>query len=60
MELLTLTSAEQFQQCAEFPPLGNSSSRVLAVTVLTIPFARRATTTACAAVQSATPLFRRR
>jgi hypothetical protein len=31
----------------------------LAVTVLPIPFARRAAATACAAVQSTAPLFRR-
>jgi hypothetical protein len=33
--------------------------RPLAVTVLPIPFARRAAATACASVQSGAPLFRR-
>jgi hypothetical protein len=52
MELLTSTSAEQFRQCAEFLPLCNRGLGPLAVTVLPIPFARRAAATACAAVQS--------
>ena len=34
MELLTSTSAEQFQQCAEFPPLRNRGLGPLAVTKL--------------------------
>src|SRR6516225_12241780 len=49
-------STEHFQQCAEFPLLGNRGLGPLAVTVLPMPFARRAAATACAAVQStATP-----
>ena len=35
-------SAEQFQQCAEFLPLRNRGLGPLAVTVLSIPLARRA------------------
>jgi hypothetical protein len=49
--------AEHFQQCDEFVPLRNSSLRPFAVTVLPIPLATRAATTACAAVQSTAPLF---
>jgi hypothetical protein len=41
---------EHFQQCAEFLPLGNRGLSPLAVAVLTIAVARRATATACAAV----------
>jgi hypothetical protein len=52
-------SAEQFQQCAEFPLLPNRGLGPLAVTVLPIPLARRAAATACAAVQSTASLFRR-
>jgi hypothetical protein len=47
--------AEHFQQCAEFPLLRNRVFGPLAVTVLPIPFARRAAATACAAVQSPGP-----
>src|SRR6516162_3792300 len=43
-----LASTEHFQQCAEFPPLRNRGLGPLAVTVLPIPFARRAAATACA------------
>jgi hypothetical protein len=43
-------SAEHFQQCAEFLPLRNRGLGALAVTVLPVPIARRAATTACAAV----------
>src|SRR5215831_14524689 len=53
-------SAGHLEQCAEFLPLRNRGLGPLAVTVLSIPFARRATATACAAVQSTAPLFRRR
>ena len=53
------TSAKHFQQCAELPPLRNRALGPLAVTVLPIPLARRAAATACAAVQSTAPLFRR-
>jgi len=52
-------SAEHFQQCAEFLPLRNRGLGPLAVPVLPIPFARRAAATACAAVQSTAPFFRR-
>src|SRR5260221_14613202 len=45
-------SAEHFEQCAEFLPLRNRGLGPLAVTVLPIPLARRATATDCAAVQS--------
>ena len=38
-------SAEHFQQCAEFPLLRNRGLGAFAVTVLTIPFARRAAAT---------------
>ena len=57
MELLRSTSAEQFQQCAEFLPFRNRALGPLAVTVLPIPLATRAATTACAAVQSTTPFL---
>jgi hypothetical protein len=40
MELLTSTSAEQFQQCAEFLPLRNRGFGTLAVTVLPVPYIR--------------------
>jgi hypothetical protein len=53
-------SADHFQQSAEFLPLRNRGFGSFAVTVLPIPLARRATATACAAVQSTAPLFRRR
>jgi hypothetical protein len=43
-------SAEHFQQRAEFLLLRNRGLGPLAVTVLPIPLARRATATACAAV----------
>jgi hypothetical protein len=46
-------SAEHFEQCAEFPLLRNRGLGPLAVTVLPIPLASRATATGCAAVQSA-------
>jgi hypothetical protein len=49
--------AEHFQQCAEFPPLRNRGPGPLVVTVLPIALAGRAAATACAAVQSAAPLF---
>ena len=42
--------AEHFQQCAESPLLCNRGLGALAVTVLPISLARRATATACAAV----------
>ena len=45
MELLTSTSAEHFQQSAEFMPLCNRAFGPLAVTVLPIPLARRAAAT---------------
>src|SRR5262252_5763095 len=51
-------SAEHFQQCAEFLPLRNRGLGPLAVTVLPIPFARRAPATPCAAVQSTVAFFR--
>src|SRR5215469_1950274 len=51
------TSAEHFQQCAEFVPLRNRGLGPLAVTILPIPFARRAAATACTAVQPTAPLF---
>ncbi len=51
--------AEHFQQCAEFPPLRNRGLGPLVVTVLPIALAGRAAATACAAVQSAAPLFGR-
>jgi len=57
MELLTSTSAEHFQQCAEFLPLRNRGLGPLAVTVLPIPLTTRAATTACAAVQPTSPAF---
>jgi hypothetical protein len=43
-------SAEHFQQCAEFLLLRNRGLGPLAVTVLLIPFARRAAATPCVAV----------
>jgi hypothetical protein len=52
-------SAEHLQQSAEFLPLRNCRLGPLAVTVLPIALARRAAATACAAVQSTAPLFRR-
>jgi hypothetical protein len=55
-----LAGAEHFQQCAEFLPLRNRGLGPLAMTVLPISLAWRAPTTACAAVQSTAPLFRRR
>jgi hypothetical protein len=51
--------AEHFQQCAESPLLCNRGLGALAVTVLPIALAGRAAATACAAVQSAAPLFGR-
>jgi hypothetical protein len=42
---LCQASPEHFQQCAEFPLLRNRGLRALAVTVLPIPLARRATAT---------------
>jgi hypothetical protein len=47
------------RECAGFLLLRNRDLGPLAVTVLPIPLARRAAATACAAVQSTTPLFRR-
>jgi hypothetical protein len=44
------TSAEQFQQCAEFLALRNRGLGALAMTVLPVSLARRAAATACAAV----------
>ena len=41
MELLTSTSAEQFQQCAEFLPFRNRALGPLTVTVSPVPLARR-------------------
>jgi hypothetical protein len=41
--MLGQASAEHFQQCAEFPLLRNRGLRALAVTVLAVPFPRRAT-----------------
>jgi hypothetical protein len=41
-------SAEHFEQCAEFSLLRYRGLGPLAVTVLPIPFARRAAATACA------------
>jgi hypothetical protein len=58
-DTLLVRSGQRFQQCTEFPLLRNRSLGPLAVTVLSIPLARRAAATACAAVQSTTPLFRR-
>src|SRR6516225_10232097 len=52
-------SAEHFQKCAEFPLLRNRGLGPFAVAVLPVPFARRAAATACAAVQSTPPFFRR-
>jgi hypothetical protein len=52
-------SAKHFQQRAEFLPLRNRGFGTLAVTILPVPFARRAAATARAAVQSTAPLFRR-
>jgi hypothetical protein len=43
-------SAKRFQQRAEFLPLRNRGLGPLAVTILPVPFARRAAATACAAV----------
>ena len=48
-------SAKHFEQCAELLLLSNRGLGPLAVTVLPIPFARRAAATACAAVQSFRP-----
>src|SRR6516225_8113321 len=45
-------SAEDFEQCAEFPLLRNRGPGPLAMTVLPISLAKRAAATACAAVQS--------
>jgi hypothetical protein len=39
MELLTSTSAEQFQQCAEFLPFRKRALGPLTVTVLPVPLA---------------------
>jgi hypothetical protein len=44
------TSAEHFQQCAEFLLLRNRGFGPLTVTVLPVSLARRAAATACAAV----------
>jgi hypothetical protein len=52
-------SAEHFEQCAEFLPLRNRGLGPLAVTVLSVPLARRAAATGRAAVQSAAAFFRR-
>jgi hypothetical protein len=49
------TGAERFQQCTQFALLRNRGLGVLAVTVLPIPFARRATATACAAAIDSAP-----
>src|SRR5262249_51940551 len=57
-DCLCQASAEHFQQCAEFLLLRNRGLGPLAVTVLPIPFARRVTATAWAAVQSTASLFR--
>ena len=56
-KVLRQASAEHFEQCAEFLPLRNRGLGPLAVTVLPVPFARRAAATACAAVQSAAALL---
>jgi hypothetical protein len=56
---LDQAGAEHFQQSAEFLPLGNRALGPLTVTVLPIALARRAAATACAAVQSTAPFFRR-
>jgi hypothetical protein len=53
-------SAEHLEECAEFSLLRNRGLGPLAVAVLPIALARRAAATACAAVQSTTPFFRRR
>ena len=58
-DCLCEASAEHSQQCAEFLLLRNRGLGPLAVTVLPIPLARRPAATACAAVQSTAPLFRR-
>src|ERR1700730_962490 len=50
-------TSEHLQQCAEFPALRNRGLGPLAMTVLPVPFARRAAATACAAVQPTAPLF---
>src|SRR5262249_29082115 len=50
-------SAEHFEQRAEFALLRNHGPCALAVTVLPVPFARRAAATACAAVQSTAAPF---
>jgi hypothetical protein len=50
-------STEHFEQCAEFALFRNCHLGALAVTVLAIALARRAAATACAAVESAAPLF---
>ena len=50
-------SAEHLKRCAEFALFRNRGLGPLAVTVLAIPLARRAAATACAAVESAAPLF---
>ena len=49
--------ARSIQRGAEFLLLRNRGLGPLAVTVLAIPLARRAAATACAAVESAAPLF---
>jgi len=54
---LCQAGAEHFQQCAEFLLLRNRGLGALAVAVLPIPLARRATATVCAAVQSTASLF---
>ena len=54
-----MASAQHFEQCAELALLRNRGLGALAVTVLPIALARRAAATACAAVQSTAPLFRR-
>jgi hypothetical protein len=47
---LCQASAEHLEECAEFSLLRNRGLGALAVTVLPVPIARRAATTACAAV----------
>ena len=49
-DCLCQTGAEHFEQCGEFLLLSNRGLGPLAVPVLTVPLARRAAATACAAV----------